>query len=111
MDSRLRRRGHGRGAHERTVDLAGWRTGGRRDRHAAGCDRIGAWPSRRGGGPPAEKPGAHRTGDHQRFQLKDAEWTRNAEEIAALLASANPNWAKDDLVDLLGQHLSLTKQV
>jgi hypothetical protein len=53
---------------------------------------------------------AARTGDQEKFTVKDAEWTRNAEEIAALLSSANPNWSKADLVDLLGQHLSLTKR-
>ncbi len=47
--------------------------------------------------------------DDNKFKEKDAAWTKNAEEIATFLSSANPNWSKDDLVDLLGQHLALTK--
>ena len=54
---------------------------------------------------------AARKGDDPRFQAKDAEWTANAEQIADLLSGANPdNWPKKDVVDLLGLHLSLTKQ-
>ena len=47
--------------------------------------------------------------DQTRFAQEDQKWTKNAEEIATFLSGANPNWTKADLVDLLGQHLSLTK--
>ncbi|MGH8872394.1 MAG: hypothetical protein ACRDWS_10495 [Acidimicrobiia bacterium] len=46
----------------------------------------------------------------RRVQTGDANWTRNAEEIGALLSGANPNWSAADLADLLGLHLLLTKQ-
>lgn len=52
---------------------------------------------------------AAKGGDQARFATEDAKWTSNAEEIATLLAGANPNWPKADVVDLLGQHLALTK--
>jgi hypothetical protein len=52
---------------------------------------------------------AARAGDQEKFQKEDQKWTQNADEIAGLLAGANPSWPKADLVDLLGQHLSLTK--
>jgi hypothetical protein len=52
---------------------------------------------------------AARAGHDERFKREDARWTSNAEEIADLLSVANPNWPKADLVDLLGQHLALTK--
>jgi hypothetical protein len=52
---------------------------------------------------------AAKQGDQARFAAEDAKWTSNAEEIASLLAGANPNWPKADVVDLLGQHLALTK--
>ncbi len=48
-------------------------------------------------------------GRDEEFKREDARWTSNAEEIADLLSGANPNWPKADLVDLLGQHLALTK--
>ena len=53
---------------------------------------------------------AARSGDERKFQQEDAKWMRNAEEIAGLLSEANPNWPKNDVVDLLGQHLDLTKR-
>lgn len=52
---------------------------------------------------------AAKAGDTTRFEEQDALWTGNAEEIADLLSGANPNWAKDDVVDILGVHLKLTK--
>jgi hypothetical protein len=53
---------------------------------------------------------AAKSGDDAKFQENDQKWTENAEEIAALLSGANPdNWPKDDVVDLLMQHLNLTK--
>ena len=53
---------------------------------------------------------AAKAGDGERFKVEDANWTKNAEDIADLLSGANPNWPKKDVVDLLGLHLSLTKQ-
>jgi hypothetical protein len=52
---------------------------------------------------------AAKAGDTTRFEEQDALWTRNAEQIAELLNGANPNWVKDDVVDILGIHLKLTK--
>jgi len=53
---------------------------------------------------------AAKTGNDGKFQAEDAKWTQNAEQIADLLSGANSNWPKKDVVDLLGLHLSLTKQ-
>jgi hypothetical protein len=39
----------------------------------------------------------------------EAKWTQNADEIAAFLASANPNWPEPVLRDLMHTHLSTTK--
>ncbi|MDE1853453.1 MAG: hypothetical protein KGI38_06875 [Thaumarchaeota archaeon] len=47
--------------------------------------------------------------DQSKFAQEDQKWAKNAEEIATFLSGANPNWTKADLIDLLGQHLSLTK--
>jgi hypothetical protein len=52
---------------------------------------------------------AAKANDTTRFGEEDRKWTKNAEEIATFLSGANPNWGKADLVDLLGQHLALTK--
>ncbi len=52
---------------------------------------------------------AAKAGNTSRFEEQDALWTKNAEEIAELLSGANPNWVKDDVVDILGIHLKLTK--
>jgi len=47
--------------------------------------------------------------DERRFRRLDRRWSHNADDIAASLAGANPNWPEGDLQDLLGQHLKLTK--
>jgi hypothetical protein len=53
---------------------------------------------------------AAKSGDNAAFAANDRRWTDNAEEIAALLSGANPdNWPRADVVDLLMQHLNLTK--
>ncbi len=52
---------------------------------------------------------AAKGGNTKLFEEQDALWTKNAEEIAELLSGANPNWVKDDVVDILGIHLKLTK--
>src|SRR5947208_894614 len=48
-------------------------------------------------------------GDKRAFARHDKRWDANADDIAAFLAGANPNWPEDDVRDLLAQHLSLTK--
>src|SRR5205807_9777057 len=53
--------------------------------------------------------GAAIAGASQRFASEDKRWDDNADEIAAFLAGANPNWPAKDVRDLLGQHLVLTK--
>ena len=52
---------------------------------------------------------AAKAGDDAEFQQQDLRWSQNADEIAALLSGANPNWPKSDVVDLLNVHLKLTK--
>lgn len=52
---------------------------------------------------------AAKAGDEARFQTEDEKWSRNVDEIATFLSSANPNWPKNDVLDLLNLHLSLTK--
>lgn len=53
--------------------------------------------------------GAAKAGDQAAFATHDARWTSNVEEIAAFLASANPNWPQQAVFDLLALHLKLTK--
>jgi hypothetical protein len=53
---------------------------------------------------------AAKAGDNAKLDENDRKWTENAEEIAGLLSGANPdNWPKAAVVDLLMQHLNLTK--
>jgi hypothetical protein len=52
---------------------------------------------------------AARTGDQGKFADADQRWDVNARDIASFLSSATPNWPEDDVVDLLSQHLKLTK--
>jgi len=52
---------------------------------------------------------AAKSGDQSKFTVYDQKWTQNANDLAGFLSSANPNWTKEDLIDLLGQHLTLTK--
>jgi len=52
---------------------------------------------------------AAKTGDQEKFTDADQRWDQNARDIASFLSSANPNWPERDVVDLLSQHLKLTK--
>jgi hypothetical protein len=53
---------------------------------------------------------AAKAGDQKKFAEADKKWTQNADEIAAFLSGANPNWPKKDVTDLLYLHLKLTKE-
>ncbi len=53
---------------------------------------------------------AAKSGDQKKFDVADKNWTQNADEIAAFLSGANPNWPKKDVTDLLYLHLKLTKE-
>ena len=53
---------------------------------------------------------AAKAGHQADFARHDARWTQNAEEIATFLSGANPNWPRKDLMELLSQHLALTKK-
>jgi hypothetical protein len=52
---------------------------------------------------------AAKAGDQDKFADADRRWDQNARDIASFLSSANPNWPEHDVVDLLSQHLKLTK--
>jgi hypothetical protein len=52
---------------------------------------------------------AAKSGDDERFQSEDEKWSGNVEQIATFLSGANPNWPKNDVLDLLNLHLTLTK--
>jgi hypothetical protein len=52
---------------------------------------------------------AAKANDTAKFAEHDKRWTANADEIAAFLSSANPNWPRKDVADLLYLHLKLTK--
>lgn len=51
---------------------------------------------------------AAKTDDEDKFADADRRWDQNARD-ASFLSSANPNWPERDVVDLLSQHLKLTK--
>ncbi|NLF87807.1 hypothetical protein GX563_03175 [Candidatus Bathyarchaeota archaeon] len=53
---------------------------------------------------------AAKTGDQAKFGEADKRWTENANQIAAFLLGANPNWPKKDVTDLLSLHLKITKE-
>jgi hypothetical protein len=48
--------------------------------------------------------------DNKRFEELDRKWSRNGEEIADFLASANPNWSRAALNDMMQTHLATTKR-
>ncbi len=53
---------------------------------------------------------AAKTGDKEKFAESDKKWIQNADDIAAFLGSANPNWPKKDAADLLHLHLQLIRE-
>ena len=51
---------------------------------------------------------AAKAGDKEALAKAQKKWTANADEIAAFLAGANPNWSFDGLDSALRMHLDLT---
>jgi hypothetical protein len=51
---------------------------------------------------------AAKMNDTAALQKASQKWTANADEIAAFLSSANPNWSKEELTNMLHKHLELT---
>ncbi len=55
---------------------------------------------------------AAKAGDQNALQQANDRWNRNADDIAAFLSSANPNWPRSALQDALHMHLKgVTDQV
>jgi hypothetical protein len=52
---------------------------------------------------------AAKASDQEKFADADRRWDQNARDITSFLSSANPNWPEHDVLDLLSQHLKLTK--
>ena len=52
---------------------------------------------------------AAKAGDQSALEQIEEKWYDNADEIASFLSEANPNWIKADMVNMLNEHLSLTK--
>lgn len=51
---------------------------------------------------------AARENDKQKLDSANAQWYKNADEIASFLSSANPNWTEGTLKDMLYKHLEYT---
>jgi hypothetical protein len=51
---------------------------------------------------------AAKSGDNDGVTVGQKKWHENADEIAAFLSGANPNWPKKVLVDMLYKHLDYT---
>ena len=52
---------------------------------------------------------AAKSRDSTALEEIEDKWYVNADEIATLLSAANPNWTKEDMLNMLNEHLSLTK--
>jgi len=56
----------------------------------------------------ADLVGAAKAGDAKAKEAAAARWQRNADDLATFLASANPNWNRKTLDDMLRAHLAIT---
>ena len=52
---------------------------------------------------------AAKAGDQSALEQIEEKWYDNADDIASFLSEANPNWIKADMVNMLNEHLLLTK--
>jgi hypothetical protein len=53
---------------------------------------------------------AAKAGDKKKLAAADKKWHENAQDIAIFLSGANPNWPKQDLVNMLYEHLKVTTE-
>ena len=53
---------------------------------------------------------AAKAGDAAGLDAANKKWYTNADELAAFLSGANPNWKRADLMDMLHKHLEYTTQ-
>ena len=51
---------------------------------------------------------AAKAGDQSKLAAADEAWKKNAGDISAFLSSANPNWPKATLADMMAMHLATT---
>jgi hypothetical protein len=51
---------------------------------------------------------AAKMGKNEELAKANKKWESNADDIAAFLSGANPHWPKQDLVNMLYKHLTLT---
>jgi len=58
----------------------------------------------------AEVVTAAKMGNNEELSKANKKWYANADDIAAFLSSANPNWPKNVLQDMLYKHLEYTTQ-
>ncbi len=52
---------------------------------------------------------AAKAGNSTALEQIEQKWYANADELATFLSVANPNWTKEDMLNMLNEHLSLTK--
>lgn len=57
----------------------------------------------------ADLVNAAKAGNDSAVADADERWSDNADEIAAFLADANPNWGEEELSDMLHDHLNVTR--
>ena len=50
-----------------------------------------------------------KTGEMMTVTEREKQWMANADDIAAFLNEINPNWQKNDMKNLLVEHLTLSK--
>ena len=53
---------------------------------------------------------AAKAGNASALDAASKKWSANADEIAAFLSAANPNWKREALADMLHKHLEYTTQ-
>jgi hypothetical protein len=51
---------------------------------------------------------AAKADDQEQLKAEQKKWRQNADDIAAFLSKANPNWPEKDLKAMLHEHLALT---